>query len=513
MNKRRGDLGSTDTVLRSASSAGDRPLFRSRAVWGLWALVVAGLGAAAAAVPATGALAVATAIAVAVWRWPDVGLEIAAFAVLAVRPSLDIFSERRFGLSEFAPNPAAVFGVAILCIGSLSALMRARDGRPLWPNRAVLQPHLWLFGAYGIGLVSGGTFYGLAGAATGAREVVRVASVVAAFLIVLWWVEGNAGRYARGWTYVIAGTLVPLATAGWQWTTGHGTLETEGLNRLQGTFSHSNSLGQYLAPFVLLAVGGVPTSRGARRFARIAFALGLTVVIAFTYSRTALLVLATGLIVLPLVHAQQFGWRGLVRGLIVVAALGGLTWWLAGGVIRERFVNLSLGSAAWEAARSGASENSFTWRLINWGILVSMGLNHPLIGHGAGMTTVLNPLISSTNDIPFNAHNDFVRFFFETGLLGLACYLIYGILFCGWVLGRARATSSKRVASACAVAAAWLAMFFLTAGAPELSLQTAILYELYGMVALMNAPEPIGRTPWPLGGQLGGAAGSQPSVS
>ena len=475
----------------------------------VWIVLTAALAAAAAGAPVVAAVGMAGAIAMAAWRWPDLAPEMAAFAVLAIRPSLDIFSERRFGLSEFAPNPAMVFGLAILLVASVIALRRARDGRFLWPNQALLRPHLWLLGAYGIGFVSGGALYGLAGAATGLRELVRVASVVAAFLTILWWVEADAGRYQRGWAYLIAGMLVPVAVAAWQWATRYGSPETEGLNRLQGTFSHSNSLGQYLAPFILFAVGGVPTSRGAQRFSRIGYALGLTVLLALTYSRTAVFVLATGLAVLPFLHARRFGWRGIVRGLVVVAVMVGLSWWLAGGVIRERFINLSLGSAAWEAARSGASENSFTWRLINWAGLVSLGLHHPLTGHGAGMTMVLNPLVSAANALPFNAHNDFVRFFFEGGVLGLACYVMYGLLFCGWVLGRARVTSVERAASAYAVAAAWIAMFFLTAGTPEVSLQTAILYELYGMAALLNAPQLAKRDASSLGGEFQ-LSGSQP---
>lgn len=465
--------------------------------FGVWAVLAAVLAAAAVGAPALTAVVLAGATAVAVWRWPAVVLEIAALAVLAVRPSLDVFSERRFGLSEFVPNPAVVFGLGILCIALVLALLRAHDGRSVWPSPALLKPHLWLLGAYGIGFLSGGALYGSAGVATGFRELVRVASIVSAFLIILWWVEADARRYQKGWAYLIAGMLVPLAVSAWQWATGHGGWETEGLNRLQGTFSHSNSLGQYLAPFVLFAVGGVPTSRGAVRLGRIGLALGLTVVVALTYSRTAELVLLTGLAVLPFLHARRFGWRGLVRGFVLVAVTVGLAWWLAGGVIRQRFVNLSLGSAAWEAARSGASENSFTWRLINWETLVTLGLQHPIAGHGAGMTTVLNPLVSPANGIPFNAHNDFVRLFFEGGVLGLACYVIYGALFCGWVLARARAASAQRASSAYAVAAAWIAMFFLTAGTPELSLQTAILYELYGMAALLNAPQLAKRVAFP----------------
>jgi O-antigen ligase len=454
-----------------------------------WAVCVAVLAAVAAGMPSVGAAVAAVAAAAAVWRWPKRALEIAAFAVLAVRPSLDIFGGRRFGMSEFALNPAVIFGLGILGIAVVAGVARARSGSPLWPNKTLLRAHVSLFAAYGISFLSGARLYGLSGTITGMRELARVGSIVAAFLILLWWVEADVGRYRRGWVYLLLGMLVPVGTALWQWVTGRGELGTEGFNRLLGTFSHPNSLGTYLVPFILLGVAGLQTSKGVRRLALITWALGLTVLVALTYSRTALLALLVGLAVLPLLHSRRFGWGGLVRGLAVVLVTAALGWWLAGGLIRERFVNLSLGPAVWEAARSGASESSFTWRLINWAGLIVLGREHSVAGHGAGMTTVLNPLVSPTNDLPFNAHDDFVRIFFEGGLLGLACYLIYGALLCAWVLSQARAGSAARAASAYAVAAAWITLFFLTGGTPELSLQTAGQYALYGMTALLFAPE------------------------
>ncbi len=135
-----------------------------------WILLAAALAAAAARAPAIAALVVAGATAVAVGRWPEVALEIAAFAVLAVRPSLDAFGGRRFDVSEFAPNPAVVFGLGILWVAVVMTVVRARSGRPVWPSRQLRRTHLWLFAAYGIAFVSGARLYGASGAATGARD-------------------------------------------------------------------------------------------------------------------------------------------------------------------------------------------------------------------------------------------------------------------------------------------------------------------------------------------------------
>jgi hypothetical protein len=454
-----------------------------------WFLVVAVFSVLAATTLSVVALVVAGVVAAAMWRWPDAVLEVAAFAVLTVRPSLDVFSERRAGLSQFMLNPAVAFGLGVLWIACVGVLVRGRQGRTIWPSPILLGAHSSLLVTYGIAFSSGAWLYGLLGATTGAREATRVLSIIAAFLIVLWWVEVSPDRYRRGWVYLLAGTLVPVGAAWWQWATGRGELGTEGFNRVVGTFSHPNSLGTFLVPFILLAVGGLQNSAGAARITRVAGALGLTVLEALTYSRTATLALVTGIALIPLLHSRRFGWRGLLRGLALVTVGMGLTWWLLGDVLRARFVNLSFSRAAWDAARTGISENSFTWRLINWGGLIAEGMAHPIVGHGAGMTTVLNPLISPTNGIPFNAHNDFVRFFFEGGLLGVLGYLVYGILLCAWVLRRARVVSPLRAASAYAVAAAWIAILFLTLGTPELSLQTAVQYDLYAMTALLAASE------------------------
>lgn len=421
------------------------------------------------------------------WAEDDL-LEAGACAVLAVRPALDVFSARSPGLSLFAVTPAVALGLGVLFVAVVVAVRRLRDREPLWPDPGLRAPHLWLLAAYGIGLGSALWLHGASGAATGLREVVRVASIIAALLVVLWWVQGDPARYRRGWAYLSTGVAVPVGVALWQLFTQTGYLETEGLNRLRGSFSHPNSLGPFLAVFVLIAVAGLPAARGRARAGRFGLAVGLTFVAALTLSRTAALVLATGLVALVAFQLRRASWRELLWGPAAIAVGGLLALAWAGNVARERFTDLSPGEVL-ETLRTGASVNSITWRALNWDTLVRLGLEHPWLGHGIGMTTVLNPDLSAESGVPSNAHNDFVRLFFEAGVAGLVCYLIYGALLARWLLGRVRPASRGRWATASAVAAAWLALFFLTLGLPELSLQTAVLYSLYGLIALLCAPE------------------------
>ncbi len=272
--------------------------------------------------------------------------------------------------------------------------------------------------------------------------------------------------------------------------------------RIQGTFSHANSLAQFLASLILVAVAGVP--RGRDRGWRLAAALGLSLLLALTYSRTGVLVLATGLVALIALQLRAAvgeggglsgGKRALVRGALVLAVFMLLGWLVAGGVIRERFADISFSSAAWQGAAAGVSENSFTWRLINWRGLIELGMAHPWTGHGAMMTTHLNPLYNQYNGVPFNAHNDFVRFFFEGGVLGLICYVVYGALLCRWAIRRASQPGQRP--EGFGVAAALAAMIFLTGGTTEVSLHTANQYTLYSLLALVILPAPGGSAPLP----------------
>jgi O-antigen ligase len=127
---------------------------------------------------------------------------------------------------------------------------------------------------------------------------------------------------------------------------------------------------------------------------------------------------------------------------------------------------------------------------VTWAVLLTLARNHAIVGHGAGMTTELNPIVDLSTGIPFNAHDDFVRVAFENGVIGLVAYTTFGVLLCRWALRLARGTPPEHAPRAYAVVASLLALFFLTGGVPEFGTQTAIQYELYGMLALVAAITP-----------------------
>jgi O-antigen ligase len=464
------------------------PAFRGSPVQSLlWIGVLILAGAAAAVDPRLVSVPLGIVGVILVRRWPKLACSILVFVVLAVRPSLDTFSERRVSLGLFTLSPSVVLGLVVLATAATLAIQRAKEGHRLWPVSGLLAPFLWLISAYLIGMGSGVLLHGSVGLAVGARELVRIASIISAFLLVLWWAEGNPTAYFRGWTYLLVGLLVPVGVGVYQYATGSGFLEPPGFYRINGTFSHPNSFAAYLVPFILVAVAGLPHSRGWERLGRIGLVAGLSALVAFTYSRTAVLVLAAGLVTLLILQTLRIGWQGLLKGVLVVALVFLVGWLLAGNLIRSRFADITIGSIAWDEALLGASENSFTWRLITWRVLLLLGLEHPITGHGLGMTSVLDPVVDYRTGIPFHAHNDFVQFFFEGGTLSLLCYVIYGVLLCRWALRRSRAAPDWRAPDGFGVTAALVALMFLSLGAADLNLSTASLHGLYGMVALVGS--------------------------
>src|SRR5512143_4026715 len=81
---------------------------------GAWLLLVVSVAAAAAFSPRIAWIGGLTLVVVLVWQYPRAALHAASFAALAIRPSLDRFSERRLGLGPFTLEPTVIFGALIL---------------------------------------------------------------------------------------------------------------------------------------------------------------------------------------------------------------------------------------------------------------------------------------------------------------------------------------------------------------------------------------------------------------
>ncbi len=451
------------------------------------------LAASAAAVwPPVAAVIGLAALALAVDTWTETALSVGAITGYIVRPLLDPFHDTRLG----GVNPAEAFGIAMLVWGGVIAFRRWIQGEPLWPDRLFGAGQSLLIALHLILVASGAVAFGAAGFATGGRDVIRMLSWLAAGMMLIWWLsDGTPGRIRQGWTLLVAGALAPIGVGVYQALTNSGNLEDEGLNRVYGTFTHPQSFGVFLVPLVMVGIAGVVRLHGRWRGASAAW-VGLTLtLLALTYSRTFLITLlvAVGLFVaLPAIRLRLRQTLEIAGGALVLLA-GAWLWF--GDLVRARFEGISIsGSAIREAALAGASGNSFQWRVINWVGLIQKGLDHLWIGHGLAMTPVLNPLFDERVNTPFSAHDDFVRFFFEGGLLGLTLHGVQLAMFALWLIRVSRRTPAPWSVEANAVVATLLALYLFTAGTTEMSQQTASMYEVYLLIGLLCAMRVAGRS-------------------
>ena len=288
---------------------------------------------------------------------------------------------------------------------------------------------------------------------------------------------------------IVVASIFPIAVGIVQALTGTGNHEDSNLNRVFGSFTHPLSYGPYLLPLVVLGVAGIARMRGPERLLATAYTATTATLLFLTYNRTTILLLFVALALYATMELAQFRLRDVVRFGLAIAATVAVGWLVFGSQISERFSGVSITSTAIQEALTSGSQNSFQWRIVNWAILIQLGLSHPIVGHGLGMTTVLNPLIQASSGIPFNAHDDYVRFFFEGGLIGLALYSAFIATFTRWLLRARKALQAPDKSVSYAIIASLASLYVLSAGTTEMSLQTGVLCQTYLLIAILVGAE------------------------
>lgn len=204
--------------------------------------------------------------------------------------------------------------------------------------------------------------------------------------------------------YVFFSALVPIGFGLFQFLSNTGMHE-QGLNRVYGTFAHSNVFAEYLflILFMLLFVLARPENKYLKeRFIHIVFFIFAAFCFYHTFTRT--LWIAFGVACFFYIFMKKHFLKKLLYLLLAVIFM-----LISYTKIHERFQfnnSQSEGRTSWE------------WRVDVWTDLLKEIEKHPLIGHGLGMFE---------HDQDVMAHNDFLRLSYETGVAGALVF--YGLLF------------------------------------------------------------------------------------
>jgi O-antigen ligase len=322
--------------------------------------------------------------------------ELFVMLVIAIRASLD-------AAKVSASSVDATGALSVLFIGASAVWLYRRRGavRQASPIAELLPPFASFFAAAALSILFSSH------PLDSALEAVRIGTVVV-IMVALGRIVRDR-QSARLLLFAILGSaLLPLAAAFLQIARGRAGITAEGIGRVEGTFLHPNPFAAYLSLILILAVSLFPhvSARGKWALGSLAGASGAVLI--STYARGAWLAVFAGLVVVAFVQLRRLLW--LIGAAILVVA------------IFVPSVSVRLADLSETRSASGAAPNSLAWRIEYWEKALALQDN-PLFGIGLRE-------VELNEEAAKAPHNDYVRVYVETGLIGLAVYLwLLGALF------------------------------------------------------------------------------------
>jgi putative inorganic carbon (hco3(-)) transporter len=231
------------------------------------------------------------------------------------------------------------------------------------------------------------------------EDILRLATVVALVLVLAQLLDRESA-IRTVLTAVFASAIVPIGVGAWQHYHGVG-LRIGGFVRTYATFQHPNPFSIYLCFLTILGVAVWGKVHGWRRVGLSVILAGLLMNLLFTYTRSAWIATLMGVLVVGIIQSKRLlalMWMGVIVIAIAVPSAS------------SRFQDLGTATRA-----SGTSGNSLIWRFEYWKQALELGGN-PITGLGLGA-------VSAITDQAKEPHNDFIRAFVETGIIGLAAYI------------------------------------------------------------------------------------------
>jgi len=330
--------------------------------------------------------------------------------LLGARSSIDLFKLSGASAGNTATNnasrgldPSSLVALLFLSASLLWLLAQYSGGRRLKgsPLRLAL-----------LGLVAAGvaSIIGAEVPAAAGLEALRILSWVMMF-VVLEQVIIDRRRLVNVLYAVYAGLLFPLGYTLVLLLLGEPPSEVKGsFTRITGPFSQSNTFARYLAFMVVFGVALYPSlSRRQRRVMVPIMVLSATFLL-MTLTRGAILATVVALAVVAIVQRRKGVLVGFaVSALLAVALVPGLG---------ARFAAVG---AAQQLPGGPETGNSLEWRLNYWTEVLPLANSNPVTGIGLNMTQY-------QTDVAKQPHNDFIRAYVETGVVGLLAYLAMHIL-------------------------------------------------------------------------------------
>ena len=337
-----------------------------------------------------------------------VNFQVFVFITIAVRASLDIArpdlgNNGSAGVGSAAASgldPAGALAVVFM-VASLFWFMSRRMGKETSPPPSVHRVALFTFAIAGYlsVIASSRPFVSL-------LEAVRV-SAVAVMLAVLEVMLVSRIAIKRLIFAIYVSALLPVGLTLFYIVLHKPQFSSGGFDRYQGTFSQPNPFAIYLTMLIVMGAALLPHLNIRPRIAMILLIAACVVCLYHTYTRSAWVATVIGLVAVAIIgRRKMLGaalFASLVVGLLVVPTIG------------QRFEDLASVAGGTTVNAQGNTSNSLEWRFAFWTQVLPLADQNPVTGIGLKMSTFLT-------DVAKEPHNDFLRAYVETGIVGAMAY-------------------------------------------------------------------------------------------
>ncbi|MGP8160573.1 MAG: O-antigen ligase family protein [Candidatus Dormibacteria bacterium] len=325
---------------------------------------------------------------------------------IALRASLDITkpSSGNTGAagvssasSTSALDPAGALAILFILMAFFWFLTRHREGRRS-PPASIHRICLFIFCAAGFLSVIDST--DVLFSVTSALKVGAVVAMLAVLEVML--VDRAAIQRMIAAIYLSA--VVPVGYTLILIVTHHSQFTSGGFARFEGTFSQPNPFAIYLTMLIVMGVAIFPHLSRRNKFLMSALLFGCVIALYSTFTRSAWLAAIAAVILVAVLGRRRLLIGGLVIGAVVALA--------AVPTIAERFADLGASTSP-----NGYATNSLVWRFDYWDEVIPLAARDPVTGIGLGMSSFETVQAKEP-------HNDPLRAYVETGIVGLLAYFL-----------------------------------------------------------------------------------------
>lgn len=369
---------------------------------------------------------------------PNTGLDILAFLLicfiilqkifgeyfvlilLAARPALDYWRDTiLFSFRSFDFNINAALSIFLLIWSVYFFIKNSRHFKDI-PLKTV-----WLIF---IAWASLSAIYSYDPAST-IRETMKAANLFGLFgICYIMSIKDGPEFKKRFLQALIAGAIIPLLIAVYQLFSRTGMNIDDIANRIYGTFAHPNILATYTLLLLAVLVNELlRISNGVTQLEKISTwskwtSLFLLGIIAFTYTRIAWIGVVILFAVVGLIYYKKLLTYFLASIIIFYALFYPLNDYL---ISSYNFNLQSFGLISRLTSRNEDSD-SIKWRANLANKVFPLFTKKPILGYGYGSFPKVwddNKDITNLWDTTSEAHNDYIKIAFESGIIGLILFL------------------------------------------------------------------------------------------